>query len=127
MQRILVIEDDRLIRENVAEILRIHNFNVRTAGDGFEGLKLVDEFQPDLVISDLAMEGIDGCEVLRTLRRKPDTRRIPFIFLTAFSDRNTIRAAMNDGADDYVVKPFSISELLQVIGVWVDYRRSLRV
>lgn len=124
MHRILIIEDDRLIRENVAEILRIHNFDVQMAPDGRTGIQMASQFQPDLVLCDLLMEEVDGCEVLRTLRSQPETSSIPFVFLTAFSDRNTIRMAMNAGADDYIIKPFAIPEFLQVIDVWVDYRRS---
>ncbi|MBC8170244.1 MAG: response regulator [Anaerolineae bacterium] len=127
MQRILIIEDDRLIRENVAEILRIHNFDVQMAPDGRTGIQMATEFQPDLVVCDLLMDEIDGCEVLQTLRSQPDTCTIPFVFLTAFSDRNTIRTAMNAGADDYIIKPFAIPEFLQVVDVWVDYRRGTHV
>lgn len=115
MKNILVVEDDTDIRESVAEILSLANYNVATAINGKEGLNSVHERMPDLVISDIMMPVLDGIGLLRILRKDPGTEEIPFIFLTSQSDRANFRAAMDTGADDYITKPFNGDELLKAV------------
>ncbi len=125
MYRILIVEDDRLIRENIMEILRLHEIEVHGAENGRQGLELAELLQPDLIFCDMLMDELDGYQVLQILREQPQTAQIPFVFLSAISDRHTVRQAMDAGADDYLIKPFTVTDLLHVVDVWVTYRRSI--
>lgn len=115
MKKILVIEDNTAVRENIAEILELSSYNVITAEDGMQGIKQVLLTKPDLVLCDIAMPEMDGYGVLHMLRRNPDVKHTPFIFLTAKTERSDFRAAMEQGADDFITKPFSATELLQAV------------
>jgi signal transduction histidine kinase len=118
MKKILVIEDDPEVRDNIADILELTDdfaFEVATAENGQVGLSCVTEMQPDLIICDVMMPGLNGYEVLNALREQDDTRNIPLIFLTAKVDRDDQRTGMELGADDYLTKPFTARELLSAI------------
>lgn len=115
MHKIVLIEDEPQVRENIQEILELNNFEVKTACNGKAGLALVDQESPALIICDLMMPELDGYGVLQALRQDPATAFIPFIFLTACSDRKDMRLGMNLGADDYLTKPCEPKELLQAI------------
>lgn len=115
MKKILVIEDNTAVRENIAEILELSSYNVITAEDGMMGIKQVLLTKPDLILCDIAMPEMDGYGVLHMLRRNPDVKHTPFIFLTAKTERSDFRAAMEQGADDFITKPFSATELLQAV------------
>lgn len=115
MKTILVIEDNEDIRENVAEILTLSDYKVLTAANGKEGIEVAQKHEPDLIICDIMMPGVDGYGVLHILHKDPATQNIPFIFLTAKSERSDFRAAMEMGADDYITKPFAGNELLNAI------------
>jgi CRP/FNR family cyclic AMP-dependent transcriptional regulator len=115
MKTILVIEDNEDIRENVAEILTLSDYKVLTAVNGKEGIEVAQKHVPDLIICDIMMPGVDGYGVLHILHKDPATQNIPFIFLTAKSERSDFRAAMEMGADDYITKPFAGNELLNAI------------
>ncbi len=115
MKTILIIEDNDIIRENVAEILELDNYNVLKASNGKMGIELAQQELPDLVLCDIMMSGIDGYGVLHVLNKDPATQSIPFIFLTSKSERHDFRVAMELGADDYITKPFGGNELLGAI------------
>ncbi len=115
MTKILIIEDEDAIRENIAELLEIENFEVETAANGVQGLQQAQTFIPDLILCDVMMPKLDGYGVLTELRKQPETANIPFIFLTAKSERTDLRQGMNLGADDYLTKPCSSDELLDAI------------
>lgn len=115
MKTILVIEDNEHIRENVEEILTLSDYKVLTAANGKEGVEAAQQNNPDLIICDIMMPGIDGYGVLHVLHKDPATQNIPFIFLTSKSERSDFRAAMEMGADDYITKPFAGNELLNAI------------
>jgi len=115
MKNILLIEDNRDVRETTADILELADYNVTTAESGKEGVKLAQQNQPDLIICDIMMPGLDGYGVLHILSKKAATAGIPFIFLTAKSERADIRKGMNLGADDYLTKPFEEAELLDAV------------
>jgi CRP/FNR family transcriptional regulator, cyclic AMP receptor protein len=115
MKTILIIEDNEDIRENVAEILTLSDYNVLTAPNGKEGIETAQKQKPDLIICDIMMPGIDGYGVLHVLHKELQTQNIPFIFLTSKSERSDFRAAMELGADDYITKPFAGNELLNAI------------
>ena len=115
MKKILLIEDDPLVRANTAEILELANYQVRSAENGKKGLQLAKEFHPDLIICDVMMPELDGYGVLHILAKDPDTAGIPFIFLSAKSDKSEIRKGMDLGADDYLTKPYEDTELLNAV------------
>ncbi|WP_199249101.1 response regulator [[Phormidium] sp. ETS-05] len=112
MVKILVIEDEATIRENLLEFLASENFDAIGAPNGREGIMLAQVEKPDLVICDLMMPELDGYGVLNYLRQNPETEMIPLIFLTSHTERENIRQAMNLGADDYITKPWENQELL---------------
>ena len=117
MKKILLIEDNVEVRENAAEILTLANYEVTTAKNGKEGAELAQKLLPDLIVCDIMMPELDGYGVLHILNKKPETARIPFIFLTAKAEKNDIRKGMNLGADDYLTKPFDDTDLLNAIEV----------
>lgn len=117
MTKVLIIEDNIEVRENIAEILSISNYEVLTAENGLVGVRLAEAEIPDLIICDVMMPELDGFGVLRILSKKQETASIPFIFLTAKTEKEDIRKGMNLGADDYITKPFDDVELLDAIEV----------
>ncbi|MCG2462341.1 response regulator [Flavobacteriaceae bacterium F89] len=114
-KRILLVEDDTVLRENTAELLELSGYEVRTAADGSKGIKKAKEYLPDVIVCDIMMPKIDGYGVLETLSQEPNTKSIPFIFLSAKTERRDIRKGMELGADDYITKPFVESELIGAI------------
>src|SRR6478735_2186389 len=115
MKKILLIEDNQAVRENTSEILQLANYTVITAENGKVGVELANREKPDLVICDIMMPELDGYGVLHILSKKPETATIPFIFLSAKTEKADLRKGMNMGADDYVTKPFDDTELLNAI------------
>jgi CRP-like cAMP-binding protein/CheY-like chemotaxis protein len=115
MKKILLIEDNDDIRSNTAEILELTNYKVFTAENGKQGVELALKENPDLIICDIMMPELDGYGVLHALHRHPSIKNTPFIFLTAKTERNDFRKGMELGADDYITKPFTGSELLNAV------------
>lgn len=115
MRRVLLIEDNNEIRENTAEILELANYKVDTAPNGKLGVEMALANIPDLIICDIMMPVLDGYGVLHLLRKNETLKNIPFIFLTAKSERGDFRKGMEMGADDYITKPFSDIELMTAI------------
>ncbi|HQE12726.1 MAG TPA: response regulator, partial [Flavipsychrobacter sp.] len=115
MKKILLIEDNLEIRENMAEIMELAGYSVLTAADGKEGISAALHHRPDLIICDIMMPVLDGYGVIHTLQKNKDTQNIPFIFLTAKAERAEMRRGMELGADDYITKPFSGAELLSAV------------
>ncbi|MGD1910112.1 MAG: response regulator [Rivularia sp. (in: cyanobacteria)] len=113
--KILIVEDDINVRENILDLLDAENFHAVAAQNGCIGLELANKEIPDLIICDVMMPELDGYGVLNALRRNPVTATIPFVFLTAKSDRLDFREGMRLGADDYLTKPFTKDELLETI------------
>lgn len=114
-KNILLIEDNLEVRENTAEILELAGYNVDTAEHGKEGVKKAQENTPDLIICDIMMPELDGYGVLHILSKNAKTASIPFIFLTAKSEKSDFRKGMNLGADDYITKPFDEVDLMNTI------------
>jgi DNA-binding NarL/FixJ family response regulator len=115
MKRILVIEDEPQTRANLATILDMEGYKAITAANGRLGIERATAELPDLILCDVSMPEMDGYAVLQALRGQPATAGIPFIFLTAKGDKKEQRAGMNLGADDYLVKPTSATDLLAAI------------
>lgn len=115
MTRILLIEDQAAMRRNLSLMLKMEGFEVLAADNGRAGLDLARREKPDLILCDVMMPELDGHGVLEKLRADPATATIPFIFLTARSDKPDIRHGMNLGADDYLTKPAQRAEVLAAI------------
>ncbi|GAB4026735.1 response regulator [Spirosoma koreense] len=115
MKNILLIEDNADIRENTAEILELAGYRVLTAENGKLGVERALVERPDLIICDIMMPVLDGYGVLHIVNKNPDLNGIPFIFLTAKSERIDFRKGMELGADDYLTKPFDDTELLSAV------------
>lgn len=115
MKKILLIEDNDDIRNNTAEILALSNYEVITAKDGKSGVENALKHLPDLIICDIMMPVLDGFGVLHGIQKNDSVKHVPFIFLTAKTERSEIRKGMESGADDYITKPFSGIELLNAV------------
>jgi PAS domain S-box-containing protein len=115
MKKILIIEDDTVLRENIAEFIQGENFEVFIAKDGLEGVQQTLQHLPDLILCDIAMPNMNGYDFYKTIQQIKTTATIPLVFLSAKTENEDIRAGMQLGADDYVVKPFDFFELLKVI------------
>jgi diguanylate cyclase (GGDEF)-like protein len=126
MKKILVIEDETPIRENILYLLEAEDFESFGAENGLAGIQLARDRQPDLILCDLMMPEMDGYSVLSQLRAEPVTASIPFIFLTALGDRNHLRAGMELGADDYLTKPCKPDELLRAIQTRLQKRQAVQ-
>ena len=117
MKSILVIEDNKDIRENTAEILDLAGYKTYTAENGKKGVDIALKEKPDVIVCDIMMPELDGYGVLHLLKKNTVTENIPFIFLTAKTERSDFRKGMEMGADDYISKPFDDIELLNAIEV----------
>ncbi|MFZ1729159.1 MAG: response regulator [Bacteroidota bacterium] len=124
MTKIAVIEDDVIVRETIIERLTEAGYFVVSAENGLHGIELIREQQPDLVLCDVMMPNLGGFGVLEYVRKDPATELIPFVFLSALSDKNDLRKGMLSGADDYLTKPFTREELLNAVDVRLQKRQS---
>ena len=115
MATLLVIEDEAPLRANLVRILSAEGYRVIAAADGDEGLRRAREDRPDLVICDILMPLVDGFGVLASLRSRPETMALPFIFLTASADKENLARGLRSGANEYVTKPFKIADLLAAV------------
>jgi DNA-binding NarL/FixJ family response regulator len=115
IKKILLVEDEPILRDSIQDTIVSCGFEVAVAENGDEALSLAKTFLPDLIISDILMPESDGYWLLDSIRNDALLRTIPFIFMTAKSERSDIRNGMNLGADDYIVKPFSSAELMNSI------------
>lgn len=115
MKTILLVEDNEELRENTVDILAIAGYNVITADNGKTGMEMILQHKPDLVICDIMMPVLDGFGVLRLMQQHDEVKDTPFIFLTAKTERADFRKGMGMGADDYITKPFSGTELWDAI------------
>lgn len=124
-RKVLVVEDDNTIRENVSEYLQIHNFEVLTADNGEKGYNTAIKEQPDIIISDVMMPEMSGLDMLIFLKKNPQTNLIPVVFTTAKTDVKDIRKGMTLGADDYLTKPFEFKDLLSTINAQISKKEVL--
>lgn len=115
MKKILIIEDNEDVRENTADLLELAGYKTATAANGKLGVEIAEKSLPDVILCDIMMPELDGFEVLEALNKNNQTASIPFIFLTAKTEKTDMRKGMNLGADDYLTKPFSETELLEAI------------
>ena len=120
MINLLVIEDEELVRLNLVDILETFNFRVFSASNGSTGISLAKEIKPDLVLCDIMMPGMNGFEVLKVFRELDELKSIPFIFLTARTEKDDFRTGMGLGADDYLTKPFTPNELVNAVNTRIE-------
>jgi DNA-binding NarL/FixJ family response regulator len=120
MKTVLIIEDQPDMRKNLATILRMEGYAVLAAEDGRSGLGLAQEEKPDLILCDVMMPAMDGHDVLRALREDRTVAGTPFIFLTAKGEKHDQRTGMNLGADDYLTKPVSATDLLATVSARLE-------
>jgi CRP/FNR family cyclic AMP-dependent transcriptional regulator len=123
MEKILLIEDNEALRENTAEILTLAQYEVIAAENGKIGIEMARLHQPDLIICDIMMPVLDGYGVFQIISKEPALQQIPFIFLSAKSERNDLRKGMEMGADDYITKPFTDAELINAIHTRLEKAR----
>jgi len=114
-KRILLVDDSDLILDSTATLLQIEGYEIITASDGESGVELAVKEIPDLIICDVSMPGMSGYDVVEKIRANKITMSIPFILLTAFTDKSKMREGMERGADDYLTKPYTKKELLAAI------------
>ena len=124
MKRILLIDDNLSLRENIAEILTLSEYLVFTAKNGKEGIEMALNVHPDLIFCDIMMPVLDGYGVLKILKKDEGLRHIPFIFISCKISRYDIIKGMSMGADDYITKPFEEYDLLEVIQRQLINRKS---
>jgi CheY-like chemotaxis protein/anti-sigma regulatory factor (Ser/Thr protein kinase) len=115
MKKLLVVEDEKIIRDNIKEYFEINDFLVKSAQNGIEALAIIQNFKPDIIISDMMMPEMDGMLLLEKLRENKSTNLIPFLMLTARVDKIDHRKSMNLGADDYIAKPFDFLDLYNAV------------
>ncbi len=124
MKKILVIEDQPVMRRNIRTILEMEGFTVTVAENGRKGVVAAQADHPDLILCDVMMPELDGYGVLAALREKVETSTIPFIFLTAKGEKTDLRTGMNLGADDYLAKPVSSDELIAAVQARFERQRA---
>lgn len=125
MRTVLLIDDDKQIRRMVRDYLELEKFTCLIAENGREGIELAKKYLPDLIISDIMMPEVNGYELKKALSNEPATALIPFIYITSKTEREDIRKGMQLGADDYLFKPFKLTELMDAIGVQLEKRKRL--
>lgn len=126
MNKVLIVEDEQDIRENITEIFKLSKFKVFAAANGAEGLAMAIETQPDIVVSDILMPVMDGFELLEKLKTSAQTEHIPVILLTAKTMMDSKLKGLKTGADDYITKPFNVDELVLRATNLIDIRKKLR-
>jgi CRP-like cAMP-binding protein/CheY-like chemotaxis protein len=126
MKTILLIEESEIVRESTTEVLELAGYAVLTAKNGKEGISKALTTRPNLVVCDIMMPELDGYGVLHIFNQNPQLAGVPFIFLTAKTERADLRKAMERGADDYLTKPFEETELLNAIAGRLSRVRQLR-
>jgi two-component system sensor kinase len=116
-RKILIVEDEQDLRENVIELLIHNNYDVQGASNGQEALKILDDWIPDLIISDIIMRVMDGYALHKVVRETKELNQIPFIFLTAKNDSDLIQKSALMGANFFLSKPFKIQDLVNIVEV----------
>ncbi len=126
-EKILVVDDNRDLRELAETILKTQDYQVILAEDGKEALDIFDQSPPDLIISDIAMPEMNGFAFLEAVRSRKEGAAVPFLFLSAYSQKANLSQARRLAVDDYLFKPFDAKELLDAVRVRLDRRRAVRL
>jgi len=126
LEKILIIEDEHLILDSIAEYLQLEGYECLKAANGEEGIQKAKDETPDLIVCDIKMPGLNGHEVLQDLRANPRTSTIPFIFLSVMVNKSDLRKGMILGADDYLTKPFQPEDLLNSIKTRLEKHSAIK-
>lgn len=118
---ILIIEDNQSVREEISDILEMEGFNIRVSENGKIGLKSVNKNKPNLILTDIVMPEMGGFELYQNIKKNPETKNIPIIFLSARADKESLEKAKSLGCLDYVVKPVSSELLVEKINSKLNY------
>lgn len=119
---ILLLEDNDLIRDNTIEILELSGYEVVAAENGVKGIELLQSTKPDLILCDILMPQMDGYDFFTITRTQDLFSSIPFIFLTAYSEKKDVEKALEMGARDYIIKPFDADQLIQTVEKYLNGR-----
>jgi two-component system OmpR family response regulator len=125
MTKILIIDDDKAVAEMLRDSLGLHGYEAQTAHSGKQGLEKARKFLPDIITLDLEMPGMSGFEVLALLKNDKHTRDIPVFILTVRDEEDCRKKGFFFGIKEYMVKPFSISNLMEAIASYTDYAPSV--
>ena len=123
MCKVLIVEDETNIRNNLSEILEMNGYEVAVAENGQDALLALQSDQPDIILSDILMPVMNGYDLLRNVQANPKLRHLPFLFLSAKIELEDIRNGMNLGADDYLTKPVKYQELVKAIDMRLNRRK----
>lgn len=126
IKRILVVDDEKMLRESICTLLDLYGYKAAGAEDGIMAKQLIDHFKPDLILCDVKMPQMDGYDFLNSVRKGAGIAELPFIFMSAKGEKEDIRKGMNLGADDYLIKPFAKDELLKAISIRMERYNRLR-
>lgn len=124
--KILIIEDETILRENIVDFLELKNFKTYQAKNGLDALEILHKDVPDIIISDIAMPVFNGIQLLKIIRKNDKYNHIPFIFLTAKAEKDDLRDGMLNGADDYIIKPFTFDVLYNSINTRINRLKQLQ-
>lgn len=124
--KILIIEDETILRENIVDFLELKNFKTYQAKNGLDALEILHKDVPDIIISDIAMPVFNGIQLLKIIRKNDKYNHIPFIFLTAKAEKDDLRAGMLNGADDYIIKPFTFDVFYNSINTRINRLKQLQ-
>ena len=113
--KVLLVEDEQILRENMAQFLENKKFKVTQAKNGLEANYILKKADPDIIICDIAMPLMNGIQLLKLIRKNENYNHVPFIFITAKAEKEDLRNGMRSGADDYLIKPFKFEELFNSI------------
>lgn len=125
MYKILIAEDDRELRDNLKHILKLEGFRVFAAKDGLDAFRNILLHKPDVIISDIKMPYVNGIELFKAVRENSESSLIPFIFLTADNDVDSLRTSISMGVKYYITKPFDLSFLLSTVKLVIEERYSI--
>jgi putative two-component system response regulator len=114
-KNILLVDDDEEARQNIARVLQIENYTIVQAVDGYEALKLLQRFSPDIILSDLDMPNLDGIQFYQQIRQNPNWVTIPFIFLAGPNSLDKIRMGQELGVEEFLMKPIEADELIRTL------------
>ena len=124
-KKILIIEDDKEVRETITELVENAGYNPIAMPDGQQAIRFLEHEIPDLIISDIMMPNVDGFQVLEHVKSLQTTSTVPFIFISARADQSDVRTGMISGAEDYITKPFRAKELIQSIQTQLKKKEKL--
>ncbi len=115
MIKVLLVEDDTSLLKNLAELLVLSGYEVKPASNGIEAMAILEKWTPDVIVSDVRMPGMDGTTFLSSIKDIWQLRQLPLIFISAIVETGEVREIINQGADDFLTKPFSFIDLKNTI------------